>query len=50
VRRDPLLVIASALILTGAVFAYTGYADLAGAALWMLAGAFCALLANGRPC
>ena len=49
-RRGPLLAIGAALALTGGVFGLTGYADLAGATMWILAGVFCMLLASGRPC
>jgi hypothetical protein len=49
VRRTPLLVIGATLVLTGGVFAFTGYADAAGAAMWILTGLVCMLLSNGRP-
>jgi hypothetical protein len=42
-------VIGAALALTGGVFASTGFADTAGASLWILSGAFCMVLSNGRP-
>jgi hypothetical protein len=48
-RRVPLLVIGASFVLMGGVFAFTGYADAAGSALWIMAGAVCALLSNGRP-
>lgn len=48
-RRLPLLVVGAALVLTGGTFAWTGYADPAGAVLWISAGMACVLLSNGRP-
>lgn len=48
-RRIPCLVTGASLVLTGGVFAFTGYADLAGAVLWIAVGLGFVVVSEGRP-